>query len=401
MNDQNRPMSQEDLMQLADEFNATRKPQNQIDPRLTEARERRNNLNLYGNILGSFQNMIQGTTGAQADMRVADSLRAQGNQAVSDVNADIAAERMAEKDKMAADRQAKTMEKLSLDIDKANLDFQDAKATRDPSSQQSKFVQDAYIEYMKETGQGANEESVRQASAHEIYQVSPWMQKMYVNKLRAQKDERDMALRERSVAAREERNKIMREKEEGIGGRFDRAQTFREEEKQEISDKQTEQLAGYDEALDLLEDAAGFKKDVDTGFVTNMSDKMRSFFGKGDVEVAELKMAIGETLAQKVKALSGTAVSDQERAFIADVSLPSINDDDEVFNAKLKRAVATLKKAKENRIKSFEKQGKDPSAFREGGSSSKQKAAPYGDEVERNGKKYKWNSAAGKYQLMG
>ena len=74
-------------------------------------------------------------------------------------------------------------------------------------------------------------------------------------------------------------------------------------------------------------------------------------------------MTVGEALVQKVKALSGTAVSDQERALISQISLPSIKDDDAIFKAKLKRAMDTIEKAKQVRIDSFKKQGKDPSKF--------------------------------------
>jgi len=159
------------------------------------------------------------------------------------------------------------------------------------------------------------------------------------------------------------RLKERQDRESGKNVRFKRSQDFRETEKQEISDKQTDQLAGYDEALSLLSDAGDFKKDVDTGFATNLSDKVRTFFGTQDVGVSDLKMAIGETLSQKVKSLSGTAASDKEREFIKQISLPTINDDDDVFKAKLKRALDTIEKAKQVRIDSFKKQGKDPSAF--------------------------------------
>ena len=282
-----------------------------VDPRLVEARKKRDDMQFYGNLLSGFQDLLKGATGANVSYRTADALKSQGKQAVDDYNADMKAQ------------QEKELGKFK--IGKLELEFTDMQRVSDPKSNESKFAQDMFIKHMASNGKplsAEQEANIRNQSAKTLHANSKYLQNTLADMMKL-----------RSIQAREERNKIMREKEEGVGKRFEKSQGLREEkfehqvsEKDELSDKQTETLAGYDEALSLLDDASKFKADVDTGFITNLSDQARTLVGKQDPKVSDLKMTVGEALVQKVKALSGTAVSDQERALISQISLPPDRD---------------------------------------------------------------------------
>ena len=360
--DNQKPMTEEELMMMAEE-----QQQPQIDPRLQAARDQRDKMQMYGNLLSGFQDLIKGATGYNPNYGTAEALKQQGNQAVKDYQVDQASKMATDKAKMEKDKNQLLMDKYSQELDKGKYDLSDQEKTRDPNSPESKIAQ----KFLLDLKPDLDPKSVEQLSAHQIYITNKPMQDFLVQKMKTDAEKYRLAQQDKRIAQADRRLEQGDEKEKGKQQRFDRAQDFKEKEKQELSDKQTEQLADYDNALELLADADKFKKNVDTGFVTNMSDKMRSYVGKGDIAVSDLKMAIGETLAQKVKSLSGTAVSDQERKFISEISLPTINDDDEEFKAKLKRAVDTINKAKQARIDAFKKQGKDPSAFEANGKQQK------------------------------
>lgn len=333
--------------------------QPEIDPALKAALDERDKKRMFADLLGGFQQLAVAPaahTGMKADTRFADILRKRAEEPVTQYKEQKAAEKQKTKDDMF-------MQDWQNKLRKSQMDITDREKTADPNSPESKLAQNFMLDLAKKNGQELNEASVKAMSAAELYRVSKPMQDLVVQTMKADLQEQKMKQQEQRLRQADERLDIYREREEGKNVRFKRSQDFKEAEKQEISDKQTEQLAGYDEALGLLSDAVDMKADTDTGFITNISDKMRSMVGKQDVKVSDLKMTIGETLAQKVKALSGTAVSDKEREFIESISLPSINDDDKQFNAKLKRAIETLEKAKKNRIEAYKKQGKDPSAF--------------------------------------
>lgn len=362
MDDQNR-MTEEELLALAQD-----QQEPQVDPQFEAAREQRDKMNLYGNLLGSFQNLIQGTTGAQADMSVANNLRAQGQQAVKDVQTDRQMQRQDKQDQMAEDKQAKVMEKLSLDIDSANLDFQDAQATRDPNSAQSKFIQDAFINMQKAMGQPVSEESVRATPGHQIYQVSPWMQKLYSDKLRLQTAQQRMDIQERRIQQADERLDIQRDREKGKQNRFDRAQGFKEQEKQEISDKQTELITQYDmgsDVLDRIEDQLASTTDFLGPYASRVEDQKSLVPGvERDPEFIKMQALVGDQLAKYVKQLSGTAVSDEERKRL-EKNIPMMTDKPGEFKIKLDEFRKTLNEARERTIGNIEKQGKNPSAFKD------------------------------------
>lgn len=344
-------------------------PTPEIDPALQAARDERDKMQMYGNLLRGFQDIVKAGTGFQPSYAVADSLKEQGKQKVTDYKEDQASKVASENRQMEKDKQEKLMEKLSMDIDKSKLDFQNAEALSDPSSPQSKFVQDAYLQMQQVMGSPANEEQVRSASGTEIYKISPWMQDMYSAKLKAELDKAKLGQQEKRIAQADERLDVQREKETGKQKRFERSQTFKEEEKQEISDKQTEDITQYDmgnDVLDRIEDQFAASEEFLGPYASRIEDKASLVPGvEKDPEFVKMQALVGDQLAKYVKTLSGTAVSDEERARL-EKNIPMMTDKPGEFKAKIKIFRDTLNEAKKRTISNIEKQGKNPSAFKDG-----------------------------------
>lgn len=135
------------------------------------------------------------------------------------------------------------------------------------------------------------------------------------------------------------------------------------EKDSELSDKQIESLSGYDDTLTSLNRIREQKKKVDTGPLADKRNKLAAKLGMDDPEVTSLRSEVIDTLAAKIKALSGTAANESEVNRLK-VTLPDINDSDEIFERKLKDAEKRIKEAKairENHYKT--KQGKNVQGY--------------------------------------
>lgn len=143
---------------------------------------------------------------------------------------------------------------------------------------------------------------------------------------------------------------------------FDRGQDYREVKGDRLSDKQTDQLAGYNTTLAALRRAQELKKNIDTGPLAGRLNKAASVVGIDDPDTTALRVQVLDTVAERIKELSGTAASERE-ADRLNITLPGMNDSDEVFNRKLQDAEKRIKEAQQIRTDYFKKQGKDVSPF--------------------------------------
>jgi hypothetical protein len=129
------------------------------------------------------------------------------------------------------------------------------------------------------------------------------------------------------------------------------------------SDKQTEGLDAYAQARQSLARVKELKKDIDTGPLADLRNAAATKVGINDPNVTALRTEILDTLASKIKALSGTAANEAEVKRLA-VTLPQMNDNDTVFNRQVEDALTRLNEAEQIRIKSLEKQGKNVENFK-------------------------------------
>lgn len=146
----------------------------------------------------------------------------------------------------------------------------------------------------------------------------------------------------------------------------ERKQEHMEKEKDEPTPAQMEQLASFDEATKLLEKVKKEKVEdgLDTGPLVALSDFFRDKVGLQDPETAKLKQDVTETIAKKVKAISGAAASDKEREFLS-FTLPRLRDNDEQFIAKLDNAIKNIELAKKARIEALTKGGRQVEQFKD------------------------------------
>lgn len=268
-------------------------PEPQVDPRLQDARDMRDKMNLFSGLLSGFQQMNAAASGIDPNYRTADALKAQGELAVSDYREDKATEdaikkenralellkekkeRQARQDEMDKQKFDKTMEKLSLDLDEANLDFQDAQATRDPNSPQSRFIQDAYIAMQKQMGQPVNEESVRSIGGHEIYKVSPWMQKMYSSKLTADQNKKRDDLSNARIENEKRRLEQQEQQEERRKASF--AKSFRDKM---LSDPRFKDLKKQEQAFQQIPAIMEAAKEGNEVAVSSIGTRMARAMGE-------------------------------------------------------------------------------------------------------------------------
>jgi hypothetical protein len=150
------------------------------------------------------------------------------------------------------------------------------------------------------------------------------------------------------------------------------------EKDSELSDKQVESLAGYDDTLTSLNRIREQKKKVPTGPLQDRRNKIASHLGIDDPEVTSLRSEVIDTLAAKIKALSGTAANESEVKRLQ-VTLPEIGDSDEVFERKLNDAEKRIKEARKIREDHYRsKQGKNVEGYNQPKTNEETKTLPDG-----------------------
>jgi hypothetical protein len=132
-----------------------------------------------------------------------------------------------------------------------------------------------------------------------------------------------------------------------------------------LSDGQLKTVAQYDIGLETLRDISEKKKSIDTGPLASGKNALAAKIGADDPKISAFRAAVGDQLAVYIRGLSGAAVSDRERAFLIQ-NIPKMEDNDQVFEAKLALVSDRLARLREIEVELFGKQGKDVEAFRAG-----------------------------------
>lgn len=157
-----------------------------------------------------------------------------------------------------------------------------------------------------------------------------------------------------------------------------------ERKRKMLSDGQVKILAGYDNGIAMLEDIAKAKGEVDTGPAAARRNAMANALGLDDPKVTSFRAMVGDQLAAYIRGISGAAASDRERAFLMQ-NIPKIDDNDEVFAAKLQVVTERLARLREIELDLFGKQGKDVAAFKEGEAPAASAALDSGFQPQQSG----------------
>lgn len=167
-----------------------------------------------------------------------------------------------------------------------------------------------------------------------------------------------------ALALADKRLKLQEKQEEGKGIRHGESVELRKEALYRPSDKQVEAIDSYDQTLASLFRTRDLSTGVETGPIADFRNMAASKLGIDDPDVTALRSQTIDTLAERIKALSGTAASEAEAARLR-ITLPTLRDSHEVFIKKLEEAEKRVKEAREIRLKSLAKQGKNVEAFNE------------------------------------
>lgn len=189
-----------------------------------------------------------------------------------------------------------------------------------------------------------------------------------------------IGLQERRADQSEARMKLLETKE----GRLSTKDKWRVEEKDELSDKQTEQITSLDDGLALaarMEKLLPSVQDNLGVYASRIEEGKRYIpMTERDPDFVEMQQIAGTELADYVKTISGAAVSEEEAQRLKK-NIPNMDDKPEEFKRKLETFFSVLREYKATKLSNIEKQGKDPSRFQEAGSGKKEAKAPESDKV--------------------
>lgn len=184
---------------------------------------------------------------------------------------------------------------------------------------------------------------------------------------------------------------------------------LKEQEGNEASDKQTATLVDIDHTLsqvdNILADASKFKDKLGPNAADYESAKEGRFGalvpGKVDPEYVAFRSNLKGMKAAYQKIISGLTLTETEmREMKAYVPHEGMRYDELKANAEaFKERAKELQAATKRGMKSL--QGKNADGYTDPSSQKSPASAsgPLGETTERNGKLYKWNATAGKYQL--
>ncbi|MGL5079362.1 MAG: hypothetical protein ACRDBG_26475, partial [Waterburya sp.] len=316
----------------------------------------------------------------KADTSVADKLVDLADQPVQDAVL---------KNKMGnmQNKENDAMLEASMKLESLNLDLTNMDLNNDASSPISKLAQETALKFNPKL----NPEAVAQTPASQLFKMFPQFQQLAANEIRRQQTGQNML----SLQLRKESNEIARANmglrrelhDDRMGHKKDEFQ-WKKGEKDELSDKQTESIAAVDSVLLDLNDAMNFKVDVNTGRIESSSDYIKKLLGKQDPNMVNLKMALGNALADRKREITGTAASDQEAKFIESITVPDPSMDDALFMSTLQNAIRRVERYRELKLDSYKKQGKNPEAFKEqfDPNAKKVETAPANEVVRRDPK---------------
>jgi len=138
------------------------------------------------------------------------------------------------------------------------------------------------------------------------------------------------------------------------------------EQKDELSDKQVETLKTFKDGQTLVDKIKGLS-DKTKQFMGPYASKIEEGskyipFTERDPNFVEMQQLVGTELANYVRSISGSAVSEPEAQRLAK-NIPSMTDKPNEFMRKLQTYESLLKEYTGNAIDSFKKQGKNPEKF--------------------------------------
>jgi len=159
-----------------------------------------------------------------------------------------------------------------------------------------------------------------------------------------------------------------------------------EKKESKLSDKQTTEIEGINNALKGLDEVEAAKTGVNTGRYASMYQSGKDIlpFAESDKDFVALKQLSGTQLFDYVKAQSGVSYSVKELDQLKS-NMPNVDDDDNTFMTKLKTVRGIIERKQKEKLSAFEKQGKNVGAFKE----EQAKKAIAGDTVTIKNKKYK------------
>lgn len=312
----------------------------------------------------------------KADTGVADTLYKQAEQPISD-------ELLKRKTKNEQSQFNDVMMQASMKLEGLNLDLTNMEQNSDPNSEISKLAQETASLFNPKL----NPDSLKEISAAQLFKMFPQFQQLTANEIRRQQTGQNslaMQLKARQLELNEKSYDLR--KEQG-GKRLDLAEDklgWQKDEKDELSDKQTEGMATVDSTLLDLNDAKKFKVDVNTGRVEAGSDYVRKLLGNQEPTMVNLKQALGNALADRKREITGTAASDSEAKFIESITVPDISMNDELFMSTLDNATRRVERYRQLKLDGFKKQGKNSEAFEKPFGSEEKSTDPKVDEYAKS-----------------
>lgn len=304
------------------------------DAALKEAQEQANLFRLIGGLANASSTIGAGISrGAVEAKEVGKDIIANADTGVKDIQA-----RREGKDKELSRR--KTLAEMS-----------DTDAMRDPNSPISKSIRQGMTEMFPKIKLPDN------VSAKSLHDMGINYSTLIASKERA--DAQREAARERALTR-------------------ELAANSKREEKEKLSDKQVTLINNYDKALGSIDRILDDKERFDTGPVSALQNKVAGWVGLDDSKKTAFKAEVQDQLAMYIKDISGTGVSNKERAFLME-NLPKLSDNDATFMAKAKMIKERVERNKNIELQGFRKQGKNISNFADE-SSSQVKTTSDGDD---------------------
>lgn len=160
-----------------------------------------------------------------------------------------------------------------------------------------------------------------------------------------------------------------------IGDRFNQrllkdkeiaAATAREGRKDEKGYKLTageiESISNFDASLANLSRLQELKRGVDTGVIPSGLNTLAKKVGIDNPKSSTARSQMKAYVSDAVRAISGAAASDQERAFLTE-QVPNANDDDDTFEAKLAETMRRVQMIRDTRVNALKMAGKGVDQF--------------------------------------
>lgn len=167
--------------------------------------------------------------------------------------------------------------------------------------------------------------------------------------------------------------------------------------------------------IDAMGEIGRIKSNVNTGILEGPVKSALSKLGIEYNDMRELKAGVARTFNKETKEIAGSAVTANEWHRI-EPSIPSVNDDDDVFITKLKKAIMETQRILDSRLSEYEyyKTGKidlnkyrsrlqaDPEGLANPDKGAKKNKDPgyLGDVITQNNVTYKWSATDKKYKPL-